>query len=104
MRSGTCFVTTTSVLAETANALSDPLFKPAVVAFHRKLQASSRVEIVFVDPTLWSEGWALFEQRPDKGWSLTDCISISLMQDRKIDSVLTSDRHFEQAGFRTLLS
>jgi hypothetical protein len=52
MRSGTRFVTTTSVLDETANALCDPAFKPSVITFHRKLETSSRVEIIFIDPLL----------------------------------------------------
>lgn len=104
MKSGTCFVTTSSVLDETANALSDPEFKPSVITFHRKLENSSRVEIVFVDPPLWRKGWTLYEKRLDKAWSITDCISITLMQERGIENVLTSDRHFSQAGFHTLLT
>ncbi len=103
MRSGTFFVTTTSVLDETANALCDPHFKPSVITFHRNLETSSRVEIIFIDPLLWSKGWDLFEERKDKSWSLTDCISISIMQEREINNVLTSDRHFVQAGFHALL-
>jgi hypothetical protein len=35
MKSGTCFVTTSSVIDETANALSDPAFRPSVITFHR---------------------------------------------------------------------
>lgn len=103
MRSGTFFVTTTSVLGETANALGDPNFKPSVITFHRNLETSSRVEIIFIDPLLWSKGWDLYEERKDKSWSLTDCISISIMQEREINNVLTSDRHFVQAGFHALL-
>lgn len=41
----------------------------------------------------------LYSQRPDKGWSLTDCISFVVM----IDRGLTGDHHFEQAGFLALL-
>ena len=103
MRSGHHFVTTTSILNETANTLSDPRFRQAVVEFHRRLRASSRIEIIFVDPRLWSDGWQLYEGRPDKAWSLTDCISIVVMQERGLKDVLTSDKHFQQAGFRALL-
>jgi uncharacterized protein len=45
----------------------------------------------------------LFAERSDKGWSLTDCISIALMQERGLTQALTTDRHFEQAGFNVLL-
>jgi len=41
--------------------------------------------------------------RPDKEWSLTDCISSVAMNERNITDALTSDHHFEQAGFRILL-
>lgn len=103
MKSGCYFVTTTSILNETANALSDPRFRLAVVEFYRRLQISARVEIIFVDPRLWSRGWELYEQRPDKAWSLTDCISIVVMQEQGLKDVLTNDKHFQQAGFRALL-
>ena len=63
MKSGYRFVTTTQVLNETANTLSDPRFRLRVVEFHRRLQASPRIKIVFIDPRLWSEGWQLYEKQ-----------------------------------------
>jgi len=45
----------------------------------------------------------LFCSRADKSWSLTDCTSFVIMEDRGIRDALTGDRHFEQAGFRALL-
>ena len=36
--------------------------------------------IVPADQALLQEGFALFAQRPDKDWSLTDCISFVVMQ------------------------
>ena len=103
MRSGTRFITTSSVLDETANALCDPAFKPSVITFFHNLETSPRVEIIFVDPVLWSKGWEIYDKRRDKAWSLTDCISIAVMQERGIHESLTSDRHFVQAGFQALL-
>ena len=44
-------------------------------------------------------GIALYEARPDKDWSLTDCISFVMMEREKIGEALTGDHHFEQAGF-----
>lgn len=48
-------------------------------------------------------GMALYGARPDKGYSLTDCISMQTMRREGIKGVLTNDRHFEQEGFRALL-
>jgi predicted nucleic acid-binding protein len=44
----------------------------------------------------------LFAARPDKDWSLVDCISFVVMKQRRLKDALTTDRHFEQAGFRAL--
>jgi len=41
--------------------------------------------------------------RKRNGWPLTDCISFVVMEDEDIRDALTGDRHFEQAGFTTLL-
>jgi len=103
MKSGIHFVTTTAVLNEVANSLSDSRFRAAVVEFYLRLQVSPHVEIVFVDQHLWSAGWQVYKKYFDKSWSLTDCISISVMQERGLMKVLTTDRHFKQAGFIPLL-
>jgi len=47
-------------------------------------------------------GRDLFQARPDKGYSLTDCISMQTMRRQGLTEVLTNDRHFEQEGFRAL--
>ena len=48
-------------------------------------------------------GLALYRARPDKAWSLIDCISFMVMTERGITEALTGDHHFEQAGFRAPL-
>ena len=104
MESGSSLVTTSSVLTETFNALANPIFKPSVIAFRRRLESSPRVEIVFVDPALWSRGWNIYEQRLDKAWSPTDCISLAVMKEQEISDALTADHHFVQAGYHALLT
>jgi uncharacterized protein len=47
-------------------------------------------------------GLDLYRSRPDKGYSLVDCISMQTMRREKLTEVLTNDRHFEQEGFRAL--
>jgi len=53
---------------------------------------------------MYRKGIDLYQQRPDKAWSLTDCISFVVMQEHGITEALTADRHFEQAGFVPLLA
>ena len=52
---------------------------------------------------LFDEGFDLYCRRPDKDWSLTDCVSFVVMQQRGLREAFTADRHFEQAGFVALL-
>ena len=43
--------------------------------------------------------WDLFTERPDKAWSLKDCISFMVMQEKGVNDALA----VQQAGFRALL-
>jgi predicted nucleic acid-binding protein len=43
-----------------------------------------------------------YESRPDKEYSLTDCISMQTMRREGITEVLTNDHHFTQEGFHIL--
>lgn len=69
----------------------------------RVLQNQKELTIVPASRQLLDEGVALYESRPDKDWSLTDCISFVVMQRIGISEALTADHHFEQAGFLALL-
>ena len=46
----------------------------------------------------FAQGFELYRNRMDKGYSLVDCISMNTMDEYGITQVLTSDRHFEQEG------
>jgi uncharacterized protein len=67
------------------------------------LREDDESTIVLAEHPLWEKGIALYNQRPDKKWSLTDCISFVVMQERGLTEALTADQHFEQAGFTSLL-
>jgi predicted nucleic acid-binding protein len=51
---------------------------------------------------LFRAGLDLYERRPDKQYSLVDCMSMVVMRDRGIEHVLTNDHHFRQEGFTVL--
>ena len=59
--------------------------------------------VLEADQHLFERGLQLYENRPDKEWSLTDCISFVAMEEMGIAEALTGDHHFEQAGFTALL-
>jgi predicted nucleic acid-binding protein len=45
----------------------------------------------------------LYRQRLDKEWGLSDCVSFIVMSDQHLTDALTTDGHFQQAGFRPLM-
>jgi predicted nucleic acid-binding protein len=94
---------TEQVIWETVNFFSAPVNRPKVHSFLIRLFASSGCELVYSSPQLFEKGLTLHGQRQDKEWSLTDCISFVVMEERGITQALTYDHHFEQAGFTALL-
>ncbi len=57
--------------------------------------------LVQVDEDLFHAGWTYFKQHRDKQYSLTDCISFIVMRWLRLQTALTFDHHFAQAGFST---
>jgi predicted nucleic acid-binding protein len=96
-------VTTEFILLELADGMARPPARQALVRLCNALRADPLVEIVPASNILLDRGLALYAARPDKEWSLTDCISFVVMQDRGIAEALTGDHHFEQTGFVALL-
>jgi predicted nucleic acid-binding protein len=95
-------VTTDWVLAETGNGLARSMSR--FVPFVKKLLSSPEAELVEVNSTSFHESLALYHKVLDKSWGIVDCASFIIMREKGIEDVLTSDRHFEQAGFHCLLS
>ena len=98
-------LTTNYILAELASLLISPLHtpRPLLIAILQAIRSASWVEVIHVDRTLDQEAYNLLEERTDKDWSLVDCASFAVMRRRGVSSALTSDHHFEQAGFVRLL-
>jgi predicted nucleic acid-binding protein len=69
----------------------------------RSLAADPMIRILPQSHQSFLTGLALYEARPDKGYSLTDCISILVMRQKGITEILTHDDHFTQEGFIKLL-
>jgi len=96
-------VTTAWVLTEVADALAAPPQRFLFLALYERLRSNPNVTIVPPAAATFEQGVELYARRPDKSWSLTDCISFAVMQEYGLSDALTGDHHFEQAGFRALL-
>ena len=96
-------LTTEWILAEFADALAESSSRRLVPQFIRALEQDPKVRIIRADTDLFHRGLRLYEERPDKEWSLTDCLSFVVMEQENIREALTGDQHFEQAGFTALL-
>lgn len=78
---------------------------------HLRRQAVANVDAILSNPTVrvipqshqsFVAGLELYRNRSDKGYSLTDCISMETMHREGLTHVLTNDRHFEQEGFQAV--
>lgn len=98
-------VTTNYVLAELASLFWKPLRvpRPDQVRIIETLLAASWVEILHIDVEMDRLGWQLWSARNDKEWSFVDCVSFVVMEERCIREAVTTDHHFEQAGYSRLL-
>jgi len=98
-------ITTNYVLLELVALMTSPLRVPRIqqITIVETIRTASWVEIIHIDSTLDTQTLTLFKQRRDKMWSLVDCSSFVVMNQRSITEAFTTDHHFEQAGFiRTL--
>lgn len=96
-------LTTEFVLTEIADGLAAVRFRGHAVRAIALLRESLLIEIVPVSSGLFETALALYQNRGDKDWGLTDCSSFVVMGERGLSAALTTDDHFRQAGFRSLL-
>jgi uncharacterized protein len=96
-------LTTEWVLVEVADALSAPDQRMIFLELLTQLRSDPGLTILEPTHDLFDQGLDLFSKRPDKSWSLTDCISFIAMERHGIRESLTADHHFQQAGFTPVL-
>jgi predicted nucleic acid-binding protein len=96
-------ITTEWVLLEFANAISASRSRERFKQILGRLRSEGDAKVIAAQPKLFDAGCQLYISRPDKEWSLTDCISFVVMERDGLTDALTADRHFEQAGFAALL-
>ncbi len=98
-------VTTEDVLTEFLNFYAEhgEFTRRKVSAFVREILLDIRVKVIPRNETTFLDALDFYESRLDKGYSLTDCISMNVCRELGITEILTHDHHFEQEGFKVLL-
>ncbi len=99
-------VTTDEVLTEFLAAFSKggEKIRKQAVQMVRAILANPIVQVVAQSHESFLQGLELYSERPDKEYSLTDCISMNTMRSESIEDVLSNDHHFTQEGFTVLIS
>lgn len=95
-------VTTSFVVAELIAFFVSRGRHAKAVDLAESLRSSSSVRLIHVDEDLFNAGFEYLKRRPDKLFSLADCVSFVVMNRMGIGEALTFDAHFEQAGFTRL--
>ena len=96
---GADVVTHEHIFAETLAYFADAganLREHAVAMVRDALRTS---QVITPDRALFVRALDRYAARPDKEYSLVDCMSMVIMEGRGIHHVLTNDHHFTQAGF-----
>lgn len=96
-------VTTRAVLIEIGDAMSEERRRNAGAIILEALEEDANLVIVQNNEDLYRRAFALYQSRSDKEWGMTDCISFVVMTSEKITEALTTDAHFQQAGFIALM-
>ena len=99
------YVTTYEVLTEFLAGVSRgrPEIRAEAVETVRDIVTDDNITLIDPSIDLFNRGLELYATRPDKRYSLTDCISMTVMRDLHITEVLTHDRDFESEGFIRLI-
>jgi len=96
-------ITTEYVMIEVGNWLARSGDRQVFLELVGQIRADRRTTVISSSSILFQQGLDLYSRRPDKDWSLTDCISFVVMREHGLTDALTADHHFEQAGFSALL-
>ena len=98
-------VTTNYVLTELVPLLTTRtrLTRPQVLSLIESLGNIAELEFVHITPELHHGAFELLQSRADKSWSWVDAASFVVMRERGFTQALTTDHHFDQAGFERLI-
>jgi predicted nucleic acid-binding protein len=98
-RAGANLVTHDLVLTEFLSFMSGTGARNRQLAVDVVQQTVREHRSIAADRPLLLRALERYRRRPDKEYSLVDCMSMVVMEERGITHVLTNDHHFRQEGF-----
>ena len=103
LRANRRMVTTDYVIDETLTLTKARTNASTALALLDRIERSTAIIVESISPARFESAKALFRKHADHGYSFTDCTSFVVMRELGISDALTTDRHFVEAGFKTLL-
>jgi predicted nucleic acid-binding protein len=94
--------TTDEVLTECLAFYSATDLRTRAAAFIQRILYAEGTTVIPQTRAGFLDALALYQARPDKHYSLTDCVSMQAMRREGLTDVLTNDHHFTQEGFHIL--
>jgi predicted nucleic acid-binding protein len=102
LEAGKPLITTDFVIGETLTLIRFRLGLGAAIAWWQQIEGSARLRWERIESDRFERARHLFLQYRDNGLSFTDCTSVALMRELKLTTVITTDGHFGQVGFKVL--
>lgn len=99
LKTGHQLVTSDFVADETLTLLRLRLGLAVAAAWWQQVNSSPRVTWQRIDAARFDRAREMFFRYSDKAFSFTDCTSFVVMRELRLTRVMTTDRHFRQAGF-----
>lgn len=96
-------VTTDYILDETATLLRARGAGHLASDLFETVFASAVCRVEWMDPVRFEQTREFFLKHADQDWSFTDCFSFRVMQELRLEEALTTDAHFQHAGFKGIL-
>lgn len=101
-RHSDALLTTSFVFAELIALIVSRKGHQLAARIGERIRTNPHVLLVHPDDRQLARAWQRFVERPDKTYSLTDCLSFVIIEEMKVDVVISNDRHFRQEGFTVL--
>jgi uncharacterized protein len=96
------FVTSTYVLDELVSLITSRRGHAVAVRATSPIRSAPELRLEHPDAAEEARAWRLFLDRPDKEYTLTDCLSFIIMRRLGITEAVATDNHFRQEGFTAL--